>query len=435
MMKKNIGPLCLLFIILFSCSDDTQTVQERGNLSFVFTKKDRNTEGRAKTDLQPAFLLLSISDNTGTPILTDKKVTLVSFGSEYVMEQVITLSSGPQKITKFAVLNASNEAIYATPVEGSDMASLVNDPLDINFIVAPNATTSLMIEVLPVTDTDNPADFGFATFSFEIVNLLPRLKDIFIDEYHSGSNLSHIAYQYAGNARTPETISFNPQCSSSIPGTCTEDGHETYTIDPATGRLLSVKTFYSGQLELTVTLKYNDNGSINNIESVWGVNQGSGVSREEFYYNNDGTINHSLWSRSLHAPIIGGYIREYTYSANKNVSKIETYYYSVGSGKGFRYVTEEHVYDNHPTNRYTNEDWWSGSRVKTHKNNIVASTYTEYSIIGNSDAMENVVVAIVEVKRTYEYNALGLPVKETVSNSTNAVYAETDGAIKTYVYE
>ncbi len=69
------------------------------------------------------------------------------------------------------VINPSGEVIYATPLEGSPLAYLVNDPLPLNFEIHPLQVTRISPEVLPVGNYP-PGEFGYVNFGIQIIKPL-----------------------------------------------------------------------------------------------------------------------------------------------------------------------------------------------------------------------------------------------------------------------
>jgi uncharacterized protein (TIGR02145 family) len=71
-------------------------------------------------------------------------------------------------VTKFLVLDANNVVIYATPLEGSVLAPMVDDPLPINFAVSKDLVTKVVPQVL-ATESIPVKDFGYVAFDFDVM--------------------------------------------------------------------------------------------------------------------------------------------------------------------------------------------------------------------------------------------------------------------------
>jgi hypothetical protein len=68
------------------------------------------------------------------------------------------------------VINASNEIIYASPLNGSKKAAELERPLPLDFAVGHTTPTELVPQVLPVVEADTPDSFGYINFGFEVVD-------------------------------------------------------------------------------------------------------------------------------------------------------------------------------------------------------------------------------------------------------------------------
>ncbi len=186
-MKK----LLLLFsaiFILIACTEESVEIAEVGEASFSFTEANRNTFSSvissnrisASTELatqitsaqssgeNPSAILVTIIDSNNEVVIDNQQLTLLSFGNDFVTES-IGLDVGDYQITSFSVINDENRIIYATPLQSSQLAQLVSNPLNIPFTVNSNQTTTVVPEVIMVLDTDSPEQFGFVSFSFNVV--------------------------------------------------------------------------------------------------------------------------------------------------------------------------------------------------------------------------------------------------------------------------
>lgn len=429
-----------LYVLIFNSCSDSNVKPRQGSISFSFSKKVRGIEGgRTGADTTAAAVLISISDSNDNPLIKDQKIPLVGFGSGYVLQNPIQLSVGRDKLKKFIVLNSANQAIYAAPVQGSPLASLVSNPLDINFDVTLNTVANVDVEVLPVLSSDAPSDFGFVTFSFHVVSRPPRLKDIL--NFDPSGTLSRQTFQYSGNTDIPG-ISLFYNCTDSAMTKCTFTGHWETVVDSASGKILSLKNFYeNGDIERTISWLYNFNGTLKTMTSKAGVATGNGGAREDFYYKDNGQLSYSIWRRTADdIPNFSGYIRQYTYIDGESIGKIDTYYCTVFNGSvttGEQYLSEEYKYDNHPANALTADLYWWAPFISPipRKNNITSSKFTSYELVGSAGQVQAQVSDILEITRTYEYNEHGLPSKETVSvPGYNGFTNESDGAVKKYVY-
>lgn len=110
-------------------------------------------------------VLITIQDRTGQ-VVTDKKLQLFRFNHHFISE-TISLPEGTFTITRFLALDEEGNVLYATPIAGSPLANLVENPLPVNFTIEAGKLNSVYMEVVAVDDHD-PSDFGYAKFNFGI---------------------------------------------------------------------------------------------------------------------------------------------------------------------------------------------------------------------------------------------------------------------------
>jgi len=187
-MKKFVFFVFLISLFI-SCQTD-EMPQSTGAISFSLLNKIRE-ENRTTGVVTPAFVLLSVKNEAGEMVLENKKLPLFSFGQSYVSEN-IELPLGNYKLTQFVVLDAANKTIYATPIEGSELAKYVEDPLPISFTVFENKTSLVVPQVLEIEPNDMPENFGYVSFGFEIISL----KGVYFYVPNS-YNITKISYEFA----------------------------------------------------------------------------------------------------------------------------------------------------------------------------------------------------------------------------------------------
>jgi hypothetical protein len=128
-----------MLIILVSCQEDEE---KRSGIQLSFEIK-----GSVRlVDSEASSIKVTILNTKGT-VVFDQKVPLVKTGDTYV-SQIVPLRKGDYLITEFNVLNAEGVVIYSAPVEGSERADLVIDPLNVETSVPAGKVTNLTIEVL-----------------------------------------------------------------------------------------------------------------------------------------------------------------------------------------------------------------------------------------------------------------------------------------------
>jgi len=168
-MKK----LALIFII-FSCIVASCTSDEKmpvkANVQFAITMSAKTPAGgRIASDTIPegAYIVISITTVSGTPVCTLSKTELVRFGNGYITAP-IALLQGSYAFTDFMVLSKDNEVLYAAPKNGSPLASLVTNPLPFHFTVSNTDIVNVDVQVVSVTQ-QAPQDFGYASLGIDIV--------------------------------------------------------------------------------------------------------------------------------------------------------------------------------------------------------------------------------------------------------------------------
>jgi len=156
---------------LFSC-EKSSVNNGKGTAEFSVALPDDGAKSALTSDtVKVAYqLMVSIEDMEGTVIMSDSLIPIYIFGTGYVSEN-IKLKTGQYKLTKFMVINPAGEVVYATPVEGAELAYLVKDPLPLLFTINAERTTKVIPEVLYVGQ-HTPGEFGYAGFGMQIIKPL-----------------------------------------------------------------------------------------------------------------------------------------------------------------------------------------------------------------------------------------------------------------------
>lgn len=173
-MKRLIRFLALLLlIILFDSCDKEKDLpnpsNEKGTLDLSFTDVAADNNGRIAGASEPAAIYITIKDSEGNSIYGLKRFTLVKVGEDYVTES-IEFEEGNYSIEEFIVVDDIDAAIYLTPKEGSEFDELVSDPLPVFFTISSEETSNVILDVLP-TNYGEASQFGYATFSFNVVGV------------------------------------------------------------------------------------------------------------------------------------------------------------------------------------------------------------------------------------------------------------------------
>lgn len=183
---RKVALIFVIFITLISCQTDDEPSINKGSLQFsIKDNSSSQTGGREKAGDEPTDIILSISSASGDIILEDEKLNVTRFGDTFLVDP-LQLNIGDYNLTKFLVLNAEQEVIFATPLDDSDLASLVDNPLPIAFTISSDEVTDLDIEVISTSSLD-PENFGYSSISFNVVSTIDILVSTFsanIDETH-----------------------------------------------------------------------------------------------------------------------------------------------------------------------------------------------------------------------------------------------------------
>ncbi|MDX2415368.1 MAG: DNRLRE domain-containing protein [Bacteroidales bacterium] len=169
--------LFLIIASLFfisSCEQNGSGTQIKGTAEFSIDIDEEINQLKSgdedSTTLTSYHLLVSIEDMDGNPVLSDELIPVYIFGSGFISENV-ELATGDYRLSKFMVIDPSGNVKYASPLEGSALAYLVNDPLPINFSILADQVTNVQPEVLPV-GIYPPEEFGYVNFGIQVIKPL-----------------------------------------------------------------------------------------------------------------------------------------------------------------------------------------------------------------------------------------------------------------------
>ena len=173
----------ILLIVLNSCEKKTGTDSNvTGMAEFTFSTGSQSgaaRSGTADSSMMSYQLMVSIEDLKGNPVLTDKMIPVYAFGTGF-MSAKLELKAGEYNLTKFIVIDPAGTVIYASPVEGSPLAYIANDPLPVFFTIMPDQVTDIAPEVV-VVGNYTPGDFGYANFGVQIIRPLAFYAICFLD--------------------------------------------------------------------------------------------------------------------------------------------------------------------------------------------------------------------------------------------------------------
>lgn len=131
--------------------------------------------------------LVTIVNDDSVKVYDKEYIEFYGFGDSYVTKS-LSLNVGNYQLKEFLLLDSSKNVIWATPVEGSTLASMVNDPLPMFFEVFPETTTHLFPQVVRAKSY-TPEDFGYVIFNVDFVEnfCINVFFESFCDEWYYDS--------------------------------------------------------------------------------------------------------------------------------------------------------------------------------------------------------------------------------------------------------
>ncbi len=169
-MKKGLSvPLFLFLTLFYSCNDEAPVENTPGKLVIAMKPIDAESATRSKAQDAPEAILISIESANSNELVYDlEEIKLVKLGDSF-LSQAIELPTGNYRITRFLVVGSDDKVLYATPLEGSDLAHLVSEPLPMVVSVQKNATVEVLMEAVSVDEGVQPSDLGYATFALNLI--------------------------------------------------------------------------------------------------------------------------------------------------------------------------------------------------------------------------------------------------------------------------
>jgi len=173
---KVLGLIATFFVFAFCISSCKQTgaggIETSGKkeVTFSIEQKDLVTKSTKSATIKAdaKYVVVSIANDAGL-VYDTKRLDLYNFSGSFISEPIsLDIATTPYKVTKFLVLDANNVVIYATPLEGSALAPMVDDPLPINFTVSKDQVTKVVPQVL-ATESIPVKDFGYVAFDFDVM--------------------------------------------------------------------------------------------------------------------------------------------------------------------------------------------------------------------------------------------------------------------------
>ncbi len=143
-------------------------VEESGSLKFGLKLSEDSELKSAIADRRVTAALVSVRGENGEIIFDKEYLPLYMFGNTYTTES-LQIPVGRFRLTEFMLIDETGMVLWATPVEGSELAHLVRHPLPIPFAISMDETTNLDVQVIRVKD-HSPDDFGYVNFNIGFVD-------------------------------------------------------------------------------------------------------------------------------------------------------------------------------------------------------------------------------------------------------------------------
>jgi hypothetical protein len=150
-MKTNAFfiPAIIFLLTVTGCDHDDQVPIQRGDITFSFKKPKSQTGGRTKSIATAAFVKYTLTKADGST--TDYKIELIDFNGDFV-----TLPQQLQiwhyTLERFSILDADDNTLYDAPIQGSELADLVQHSSPIAFEILPEEVKNLVPEVLTLAN-------------------------------------------------------------------------------------------------------------------------------------------------------------------------------------------------------------------------------------------------------------------------------------------
>lgn len=298
-LLKNSIPL-LLMVLFGQC--DKQLSEAQGSVSFNLYEVTKES-GRVLQDIEATSIVVTVTNSEGEEVLSNENIPLTDINSE-LYTTPIAINTGAYSITDLVVYN-QEVAVYAIPLEGSELAYLVADPAPVDFEVVLDETTMVDLEVVSFEGAD-PEDFGFVSFSFDVVSTIDLLLSVFefdIEEESFKNTKAKLTIELDNEVLTTKDIKEQPYTVLRLPSefstcklTLDKEGYESLekelsieAVESYIGLSLSM-TFVSGtDLTNGLVADYLLNGDA--LDASGNTNNGTldgPISGEDRYANPEG---------------------------------------------------------------------------------------------------------------------------------------------------
>lgn len=257
----------LLLVIAISCDEnETISLPKKSDVQFSFPLIDGSSSG-GRLQATAKSILVTFEDDAGNILFDKRKLALYQFGNTYLSE-VISLEIGDYQLTEFLVLDANDEIVYATPLEGAPLAYLVQNPLPLPFTILKEQTLKIISQVIAIEDY-NAGDFGYNTFSFDVVKTFTFSTAAFVYQ-NSTENFELTSADIQISSNSTSEVLYSGELLPETNYIRIKDGHPSYTVTVSkAGYETFIQTFttdelkaYTGSNVLTVEFIKDENRAI-----------------------------------------------------------------------------------------------------------------------------------------------------------------------------
>jgi hypothetical protein len=291
--------LTSLSLLVSACNGiDHRSRTDHASVEFLFDIAVSKTLSVASDSLKnledAAALVVSIEDAAGVSVYDSEEVALYSFDGTY-LSHPLSLVPGSYKLTEFLVIDVGGNVLYATPLEDSELAYLVGDPLSIAFDISTDGVTTVRPQVLSTAE-HLPEDFGYVSFGPEVVDVLDFLVAAFVYDDATQTLVMTTAtievtngsgeVLYTGDLNAVTNRVTVPDGYAQYKVTITKSGYDLYTQDFTAAELASYfDSTANGPLEVVLqkTIYFSSCKAILDA----GLSTGDGV----YTIDPDGTDN------------------------------------------------------------------------------------------------------------------------------------------------
>lgn len=159
-MKKFMQLLLIAGIaLLASCSKKGTNITPDPDPSTLQAYAMWTVTGVQQTN-QPLYALISITDKNGSPVVTNKKLSLDDIQGRYKTDRLL-LPKGSFKLTKFIIVRSNDSAVHAVPLAQTEKATQVPRPLPVDVTIDRSGINDQNITVIKVQTTDRAESFGY----------------------------------------------------------------------------------------------------------------------------------------------------------------------------------------------------------------------------------------------------------------------------------